>query len=403
VDDVTADVRQKVLAAAPNIQVDFAQILGDLIGDLSGSPSPIEVKIFGPDMTTLRGLAHEVGDRITKVKGVVDESDGIVDSGPETQIHVDPVRAAEAGLSTDTITTAAQTALDGVEVGSVLKGDLLETIRVKYPGPSEPQMDLAALAALPLLTPSGQPVPISSVADVIADPGEPDLTRENQRLMTSVTARLEQVDLGTAVHQVQAKLADLALPPGYSIEYGGLYKSQQQSFRDLATVLLLVIFFVVSVLVITFRSFRVATSLLMAAVLSLSGVLLVLFITRTPLNISSFTGAIMIVGIVTENGVLLFDELQRLQRMGGSLTIEELLAVAGRARLRPILMTTFAAILTLLPLSFGIGAGAAMQKPLAIAVIGGLALSTLFTLIVAPVIYASLSSIGARFGLTHTR
>jgi len=396
VDDITADLRVKVQAAVPNLQVDFAQILGDLIGDLSGSPAPIEVKIFGPDINVLRDLSHQVGQRISAIHGVVDEFDGIVESGPQTEVHVDPVRAAEAGLSTDTITAAVTAALDGTDVGAVLKGEILEPIQVKYPGPPEPELDAQMLAAMPILNPSGQPVPLASVATVGVEPGLPDLNRENQRLMDSVTARLEGIDLGTGVKEVKAKLADLLLPPGYTIEYGGLYKSQQQSFHDLAVTLALAILFVVSVLIIAFRSFRVVAALLGAAILSLSGVVMALAITGTPLNISSFTGAIMIVGIVTENGVLLFDELQRLQRAGTTLSTEDLLHVAGKARLRPILMTTFAAILALLPLSFGIGAGAAMQKPLAVAVIGGLTLSMLFTLILAPVIYASLSSFKIR-------
>jgi multidrug efflux pump subunit AcrB len=391
VDEITADVRTKVLAQVPNIELDFAQILGDLIGDLSGSPSPIEVKIFGPDMATLRPLVEEVGKRISSIPGVVDEADGIVDSGPQAQVRVDPVRAAIVGLSPDTVTAAMSVAMDGAEVGSVIEGDILEPIRVKYPGPAEPQLDSLALSSLPIVTPTGQTVPLSSVAEVSVTQGSPDLNRENQRLLVSVTARLEHLDLGTGMQRVKAKLADLALPAGCSIEYGGLYKSQQESFRALTVVLLLAISFVLSVLIITFRSFRVAAALLIAAVLSLSGVAVALFVTATPLNISSFTGAIMIVGIVTENGVLLFDEVERLREREPNLPLDRMLAAAGQARLRPILMTTFAAILTLLPLSFGIGAGAAMQKPLAVAVIGGLLFSTFFTLILAPVIYLSFS------------
>jgi multidrug efflux pump subunit AcrB len=181
------------------------------------------------------------------------------------------------------------------------------------------------------------------------------------------------------------------MPPEYSIEYGGLYKSQQESFGALETVLIVAGVLVFCLLVLAFRSLRVAVALLVAAILSMFGVVLALYFTGTPLNISSYTGAIMIVGIVTENGVLLFYEFQRERRMNPELSVEDLLASAGQARLRPILMTSCAAILTLFPLALGLGAGAAMQKPLAIAVIGGLILSTFFTLIVAPVLYASLS------------
>jgi len=217
-----------------------------------------------------------------------------------------------------------------------------------------------------------------------------------------VRARLDpRVDLGGGVAAVQAKLADLPLPPGYAVEYGGLYKSQQESFAALRNVLLTASGLVFVVLLLTFRSFRITISLFVAAVLALSGVVWALALTGTPLNISSYTGAIMIVGIVTENGVLLFDHYRRLSALAdvpdhsdevelSHRADDERLIAAGTARLRPILMTTSAAILTLFPLALGIGAGAAMQQPLAIAVIGGLALSTLFTLVFAPLLYSVL-------------
>jgi CzcA family heavy metal efflux pump len=397
-DEIMDDVRQKVQVTVPNLTIDLIPVLGDLIGDLAGAPSPIEVKIFGPDMDQLTRLAHEVGRRVSSIKVVVDESDGITESGPETVVEADPLRAAAAGLSTDSITAAAEGALDGDIVGSVRRGELLEPIRVRYPFQREDTAE--GLSRLLLLNASGQPVPLSSVARISVAPGTPELNRENQRLMVSVTARLSGLDLGAGVRSVKAKLRDFALPPGYSIEYGGLYKSQQESFGALGIVLITAAVLVFSVLVFTFRAFRVAFSLFAAAVLSLSGVALALWITGTPLNISSYTGAIMIVGIVTENGVLLFDEFERRNRDAPGAPIETLLREAGQARLRPILMTTCAAILTLFPLALGIGAGAAMQKPLAIAVIGGLILSTLFTLLVAPVIYASLSALKRRLRKT---
>jgi multidrug efflux pump subunit AcrB len=231
---------------------------------------------------------------------------------------------------------------------------------------------------------------LKSVARVYVDPGTPELDRENQRLMLSVTARLEGVDLGSGVRAVQGKLKDLPLPPSYSLEYGGLYKSQQESFSALQAVLITAACAVFAVMVLSLRSFRVAFSLFVAAVTSLVGVILALWATHTPLNISSYTGAIMIVGIVTENGILLFDEFRHRRLEQPTADVRDLLRAAGTARLRPILMTTFAAITALFPLALGIGAGAAMQKPLAIAVIGGLAFSTIFTLLLAPTLYASL-------------
>lgn len=387
-DDIMNDVRKKIATSAPNLNVDMVAILGDLIGDLAGTPQPIEVKIFGPDIGRLKSLAHDVGERITSIKGVVDESDGITESGPETMVQVDPIGAAEHGLSPDSISAATEGAMDGDVPTSIKKGDVLEDVRVHYPFVAERTLD--GFAKLPIANSSGQLVPLSAVAKVYVDPGSPELDRENQRLMDSVTARLEGIDLGSAMTQVRAKLKTLPLPPGYTIEYGGLYKSQQESFAALGAVLATAAAGVFVVMVFTLRSFRIAFSLFVAALLSLSGVVLALWLTGTPLNISSYTGAIMIVGIVTENGILLFYEFRRLSREHSEASPLERLREAGLARLRPILMTTAAAITALFPLALGFGAGAAMQQPLAIAVIGGLAFSTLFTLILAPVLYASL-------------
>jgi CzcA family heavy metal efflux pump len=387
-DDVMDDVRKQVAVAVPNLSVDLVAILSDLIGDLAGTPQPVEVKIFGPDVQRLKTLAHLVGKEVSSVKGVVDEADGITESGPETMVNVDPIAAAEHGLGTDTITAAAEGAMDGDVPTSIKRGDVLEPVRVRYP--YSPNRSLESLSALQIANPAGQLVALSSVAHVYVDPGSPELDRENQRLMDSVTARLEGVDLGTAIRQIQGKLRKLALPPGYSIEYGGLYKSQQESFAALGAVLVTAGVSVFAVMVLVLRSFRIAFSLFLAALFSLSGVVLALFVTGTPLNISSYTGAIMIVGIVTENGILLFAEYQRRRLLQVGRTAMDNLLDSGVARLRPILMTTAAAIIALLPLAIGVGAGAAMQKPLAIAVIGGLAFSTIFTLLVAPVIFASL-------------
>jgi len=394
VDDVIKDVRTQVLTAVPNVQLDIKQILGDLIGDLAGTPSPIEVKIFGPDINQLRPIADKVSDTIGKIKGVVDVSNGVIEGGPEAVFAVDPIRAAELGFTTEAISAAATGALEGDVVSSIRKGDILEPVRVRYPYVL--QSNQQQVEKQFLVNPSGQSVPVESLGTVQVVNGSPELDRENQRLMVSVTARLDPgLDLGSGVAAVQREVSKITLPPGYTIEYGGLYKSQQESFTALRNVLLTAAGLVFVVLLLTFRSFRITIALFIAAVLALSGVVWALALTGTPLNISSYTGAIMIVGIVTENGVLLFDQFRRLSPSNLSDLRDpeehhEQLISAGVSRLRPILMTTSAAILTLVPLALGIGAGAAMQQPLAIAVIGGLALSTFFTLVFAPLLYSVL-------------
>ncbi|MDQ2798061.1 MAG: efflux RND transporter permease subunit, partial [Armatimonadota bacterium] len=397
-DEVMSDLRSQINATQPAFDVDLIQILQDGIGDIGGSPKPIEVKIYGNDTATLAKLAHQAGDIIGKTPGVVDENDGIVETGPEMVVRVDSGQASRFGLTTNGVTGAATSALRGAIATTLQQGEEGIDVRVRAaPGSAVDAtggLDPQSLPSTPIATASGGTVPLSSIARLQVRPGSPQITRENQQQMVSVTARLEGRDLGSGVKDVQARLGKgLTLPSGYRIEYGGLYASQQESFVQLATVLVLAVLFVSTLLLIQFRSFRQALALFAAAILSLSGVLLGLALTKTPLNISSFTGAIMIVGIVTENGIVLFDFLNHLRRENPTRPLSELVSEAGRLRLRPILMTTIGAILALLPLALGLGAGAAMQKPLAVAVIGGLSVSTVFTLLVAPILYVATESL----------
>ncbi len=407
-DEVMSDLRGRIEKSQPKLQIDLIQILQDGIGDIAGSPSPIEVKIFGDDTAMLTKLAHQAGEIISKTPGVVDENDGVTQSGPEMVVSVDGQKASRYGLTTQAVTSAAEAALRGTVATTVQQGE--EGIGVRVQGAHlTSQLDPQSLPDVPIAAPAlatasstsalpnGGTVPLSSVASLSVHAGTPLITRQDQQQMVAVTARLEGRDLGSGVRDVQARLGkNLKLPPGYRIEYGGLYASQQESFGQLATVLLLAFLLVTTLLVIQFRSFRQSLALFIAAILSLFGVLLGLFVTSTPLNISSFTGAIMIVGVVTENGIVLFDFFNQLREKQPHRPIIDLMAEAGQMRLRPILMTTLGAILALFPLALGLGAGAAMQKPLAIAVIGGLSVSTLFTLVVAPVLYVASEQLKGR-------
>ena len=393
-DDIMSDLRTQLAGEQPAFQVDLIQILQDGIGDIAGTPSPIEVKLYGTDTGTLIRLAHQAGEILTKTPGVVDENDGIVESGPEVVVRVDSRRASHAGLTVDAVTSAATTALRGTIATNVQQGDLTIPVRVQSAstvssgGPPSDLTDL--LPNVTIAVPGSPPVPLSAVGTISVNPGTPQITRENQQQMVAITARLEGRDLGGGVRDVQARLAKLSLPPGYRIEFGGLYASQQQSFAELTGVLLLAVLLVSTMLLIQLRSFRQSFALLIAAILSLGGVLAGLYLTNTPLNISSFTGAIMVVGIITEDGIVFFDVVNHLRRVHPEHSVVETVMEARRLRLRPILMTIIAAILALLPLALGVGAGAAMQKPLAIAVIGGLIASTVFTLLVAPTVYIAI-------------
>lgn len=390
--EVMDDLRKQVESAYPQCEIDLLQILQDGIGDIAGSPSPIEVKIYGPDLAILSDLAHKTGKIVTDTPGVVDENDGVIESGPEILVRVSPEEATRAGLTTDTITAAATAALRGVVATTIQQGESSVDVRVRAADASS--RGIETLPDIPIAAPGGATVPLRSVASLTVAPGTPLITRENQQQMVAVTARLEGRDLGSGVRDVHDRLSkQLPLPPGYRVEYGGLYASQQQSFAQLGSLLIVAIVLVSTMLLLLLRSFRQAFALLLAAVLSLSGVLLALYLTGTPLNLSSFTGAVMIIGIVTEDGIVFFDVVNHLRKRHPEQSLVDIVLESRRLRLRPILMTILAAILALLPLALGIGAGAAMQKPLAIAVIGGLTASTLFTLIVAPVLFISMERV----------
>jgi CzcA family heavy metal efflux pump len=394
---VMDDIRSQVEAKYPAAQVDFHQTLQDEIGDIAGSPSPVQIKIFGPDQATLEDLAQKVDGVIAKLPFVQDDASGIVHSSPESVLKVNTQEAQRFGLTTDDIRQAVQAALQGVEPTQVQQGEQAVGVRVVLAQPSQ-ALTPELLPNISIASPvTGGDVPVSEVADVVSEPGASQITRENQRQMIAVTAGLTGNDLGgntLAIQKVVSK--QVPLPEGYTIEYGGLYASQQQSFAELGQTLLITMMLVFTLLVFQFRSIRQAVALLLAAILSLFGVLAALMLTNTPLNISSFTGAIMIIGIITENGIVLFAFFNHLRHENPSGDLTAQVQKAGEERLRPILMTTIGAILALMPLALGLGAGAALQKPLAIAVIGGLSVSTLFTLIVAPVLYVTLEGLTRR-------
>jgi len=391
---VMDDIRAQVAAKYPAADVDFHQTLQDQIGDIAGDPTPVEVKIFGPDQATLESLAQQVDGVLAKRPYVVGDLSGVVHSSPEAVLSVNTDQAQRYGLTADDVTQAATTALQGVEPTRVQQGEESVGVRVVLAHPGQ-ALDQSLLPDILVASPvTGGDVPVSEVATVQRQPGSSQVTRDNQRQMIAVTASLKDRDLGSATSDIQAQVRkQVTLPPGYSIEYGGLYASQQQSFSELGTTLLITMLLVFTLLVFQFRSIRQAIALLLAAILSLFGVLLALTVTKTPLNISSFTGAIMIIGIITENGIVLFDFFNHLRRVYPDRPLAAVMAEAGEQRLRPILMTTIGAILALMPLALGLGAGAALQKPLAIAVIGGLSVSTLFTLLVAPVLFVSLEGL----------
>jgi CzcA family heavy metal efflux pump len=381
--DVISELRRRFNTELPGLTWEFPGILGDLIGDLMWAPQPIEVKLFSTDQAWLKKKAPEVEDRIKKITGVVDAFNGLVYTGPTISLRVRALEARRFGLTADDIAAAVNTALLGRTASSVLEGDRVIAIRVKV-DPSRLGR-LAGLREMPLRTPDGALVKLSQVVDIVEEPGQLELRREDSRQDVAVTARLEGRDMGSAMAEIRVALnQDSSIPPG-TIEYGGLYEQQQKSFRNLLFVLLMAIFLVFTVLLLEFGSFYEPLAIVFGAILALFGTVLALWLTGTSLNVVSLLGAIIGIGIVAKNGILMLDFVKHLRADG--LDLVEALVRSGRRRLRPVLMTSLAAALGMLPLAYGIGSGADMLKPLAIAVIGSLCISVLLSLVATPTLY----------------
>jgi multidrug efflux pump subunit AcrB len=382
-EDVKSELRAKFNAAIPGVEWEFPGILGDLLGDLTESPDPIEIKIFSTDTPWLMKKAPQVKAAIEKIKGVVDTSDGLKMTGPTISFRIRATEARRYGLTSDDIATALNAAMLGQTASSVLEGDRVVAIRVT----AEPRSHdrLATVRDLPLRTPSGTVVKLSQVADIVEEPGQLELRREDLRQLVAVTGALENRDLGSGIAEIKQALAsDPTLPPGM-VEIGGLFHQQEESFRHLLVVLVLGIALVFTVLIIEFRSFYEPIAIVFGSVLALVGTAGALWLTGTTLNIVSFLGAIIGVGIVAKNGILMLDLVGH--HVDEGLSLEDALVKAGHRRLRPILMTSLATVLAMLPLAWGVGRGADMLRPLAIGIVGALAISMLFSLIATPTVY----------------
>jgi multidrug efflux pump subunit AcrB len=390
IDEVMGDVRSKIRTHEPAIDVEFIQVLQDMIGDLTSAPEPIQIKLFSQDPKLLQEWAPKVADEIGKIKGVVDVLNGIDNtiSGPAVVFQVDPSVAARAGFTPEEVATDAAAILEGEPAATpIVANDRAYTLRVRFPAAN--RTSLEAMSNTLLTSSTGRTATLGSLANIVQLPGQTEIRRENLQRDVGVTARLEGRDLGSGVADVQSAVSKLHLPASIRVEYGGTYQEQQKSFRDLVFVLVLAIVLVFTVLLFEFRTFAAPISILASALLSTSGVFVALLITRTTFNISSFMGMIMVVGIVAKNGILLLDADQKFRAAG--LSVENAMLQASRRRLRPIVMTALAAVAGMLPLAFAIGAGSQMLQPLAISVIGGILISMVLSLIITPAVHSYLS------------
>jgi multidrug efflux pump subunit AcrB len=386
IEEIIADVRADIKKKEPALDVDFIQVLQDMIGDLTSAPQPIEIKLFSEDPKQLEEWAPKVAEAIGKIDGVVDLLNGIDNtiSGPAVTFQVDPSVAARAGFTAEEIALDASAILEGEPAPTpVIANGRAYTLRVRFPAAN--RASLEAMRDTLLVGSTGHTATLGALATVVEDPGQTEIRRENLQRDVAVTARLENRGLGSGMADVQRVVAGLHIPSSIRVAYGGTYQEQQRSFHDLVVVLILAVLLLFIVLLFEFGTFAAPVAILSSALLSTSGVFIALLITRTTFNISSFMGMIMVIGIVAKNGILLLDADQKMRALG--LNAEDAMLQAGRRRLRPIVMTALATVAGMLPLAFAIGAGSQMLQPLAISVIGGVLISMVLSLIITPAVH----------------
>jgi len=378
--DVIDDIRKRIEATQPALQIDFGQVIGDMLGDLMESVQPIEIKIFGSDHKTLNDLAKKVASEVEKIEGIEDIFDGIIIAGPSIEVVPDQQKLAQFKISPSSFQFQLQTMVEGNIIGGILEKEQVTAIRMIYP--NSVKNSLESIKNQSVFLPDGKLKPIATLSTIGLKEGVAEINRDNLKSVSIVTARLNNKDLGTAMKEIQKSIdSKLFLPQGYNIEYGGEYADQQKSFKELLMILILSSLLVFALMLFLFKDFRAACSILFIAVLGLSGSLIALYITNTPLNVGSYTGLIMIVGIIGENAIFTFQQFTTNRQKG---TVDESLVFAISTRLRPKLMTALGAIIALMPLAVGVGTGAQMHQPLAIAVIGGFIIALPLLLIILP-------------------
>jgi CzcA family heavy metal efflux pump len=379
--EVMDRVRGELAVKAPALRVEFAQLMQDVIGDLAGAPEPVELKLFSRDVAAAQRAAVAVGKAVDGTPGLVDLFDGVKGSDPELRVALDPLRVSRIGLATADVEAQARAALFGAEAGTAREADRLVPIRARLPDSVRLRPD--AVAATPIVGPNGW-LPLASLGEVIDTGGPSELLRENLRPYVAVTGRTSGRSLGGVTADARRRAARVPLPAGVTLEVGGQYVTQHESFRELLGVLALAIGAVLLLLTAQFDGLRGPLAIVLAIPLGLTGALAMLAATGVAFNVSSFMGVILLVGLIVKNGILLLDAARHARAAGSD--VHHALAEAGRVRLRPILMTTVCTLAGLVPLALGLGAGAELQRPLALAVIGGLVVSTVVTLLIVPVL-----------------
>ncbi len=379
-DEVADNIRQKVESTIPQLTVDFGQIMMDMLGDLMSSVQPIEIKIFGDNQSKIERISKQIAEELTKVNGTADVFDGIVIAGPEIIIQPNVTKLSQLGLTVSDFQFQLQTQIEGTVISTMLEKDRQVDIRLIYP--EAQRTTIHSLGNTSILLANGKIKPINTIANVEIEKGVAEINRENQKMMGVITARLNNRDLGSTLKDIQQQLkTKISLPTGYHIEYGGSYAQQKSAFKELLLILIASILMVFVIMLFLFRQIKISFIIILLAVLGVSGCLLGLLLTGTALNVGSYTGIIMVVGIIGENAIFTYWQyIEALKTMNKEDSINFSIAT----RLRPKLMTACGAIIALLPLALGIGAGAELHQPLAISVIGGLIIALPLLLIVFP-------------------
>ncbi len=379
-EEVIDDIRKKIEATQPALQIDFGQVIGDMLGDLMSSTQPIEIKVYGDNAVILQKLARQIAEITEGVKGTADVFDGITIAGPSFNIEPDNQKLAQFGITPADFQNQLQTQLEGNVVGNIFEKEQQTAIRMIYPDAINTTTE--RLKNSTVFLPNGKLQPIDQLAKITPEAGSAEIERENLQSMIPVTARLNNRDLGSVMKDIQQEIkTKVNLPQGYHINYGGEYQEQQKSFGELLIILLLAALLVFTVMIFMFKDIKVAMLILFISVLGISGSMIALFLTGTPLNVGSYTGIIMIIGIIGENAIFTFLQFHQTLETASP---DEAVVYAISTRLRPKLMTAIGAIIALSPIALGIGTGAQLHQPLAIAVIGGFVVALPLLLIVYP-------------------
>ena len=379
-DDVIDEIRKKIESSQLPLKVDFGQMINDMLGDLMSSVQPIEIKIYGDNPDVLKSYAEKVSSEIETINGTADVFNGITIAGPTIEFKPKSMELSRYNMTPEDLSFKLENIIEGTVMGSL--PEKLQMVNIRMFESGYRKKDINKISNSDLILQDGTMIKIKDIADLNIKSGEAEINRENLKPLIKITGRLDKRDLGSVMKDIRQKLSsEIFLPQGFSITYGGAYADQQKSFSELLTILITACLLVLSVLLILFRDIKGSIIILLISLLGISGSFLFLYLANVPLNVGSYTGVIMIVGIIAENATFTF---HRFKNSLKSLSVNEALPEAVSKRLRPNLMTALGAIIALMPLALAFGSGAQMHQPLAIAVIGGFVIGLPIQLFVFP-------------------